>query len=114
MLRQMLRGKIHRATITGCELEYEGSLTVDAELLRRSGIAVDEKVLVANLANGSRFETYAIEGGTGEIVLNGAAAHLGAVGDQVIIMCFALVDAEELDGFAPQIVHVDGQNRPVD
>ncbi|MFW5856730.1 MAG: aspartate 1-decarboxylase [Planctomycetota bacterium] len=114
MLRQLLKSKIHRATVTGCSLDYEGSLTVDRELLKRANLAVHEKVLVANLSNGARLETYIIEGGPGEMVLNGAAARLGAVGDKVIVMAFGLLDDAEAASFTPAVVHVDDRNRPTD
>jgi aspartate 1-decarboxylase len=110
----MLKSKIHRATVTGAELDYEGSLTVCPQLLRRADLHAGEKVLVANLANGARLETYIIEGESGEMVLNGAAARLGSPGDKVIVMAFGLVAEEELEGFKPAIVRVDGQNRPMD
>lgn len=112
MMLRMLKGKIHRATVTDAHLDYEGSLSVDPTLMERAGLRVGEVVLVANVANGSRFETYLIEGGAGEICLNGAAAHLGKVGDKVIIMAFAWLDADEAESFRPSVVLVDDDNRP--
>lgn len=113
MLRQMLKSKIHRATVTDAQLDYEGSLSVDPKLLKAADMLVGEKVLVANIENGSRFETYLIEGSDGEICLNGAAAHLGKVGDKVIIISFGLFTTDEATAFTPSIVHVDGENRAI-
>ncbi len=90
----MLRSKIHRATVTERRLDYEGSITIDEELLERSGLWVGEKVLIADVNNGNRFETYTLPGkrGSGIIALNGAAAHLCELGDKIIIMGFELTD----------------------
>ena len=115
--RLMLHAKIHRARVTETQLDYTGSITLDPALMRTAGIMPYEKVLVANLSNGSRAETYCIEGreGSGEVCLNGAAARLAQVGDRVIVMAFAVVaDPEASSGWAPRIVHVDDDNRPVD
>lgn len=114
MLRQMLKSKIHRATITDADLNYEGSLSVDTDLLEKVDMYIGEKVLVVNLNTGSRIETYTIPGKKGEICLNGAAARLGATGDKVIIMSFGLMDNEEAKNFKPAIVLVDENNMPVD
>jgi aspartate 1-decarboxylase len=111
MLRDVLKSKIHRATVTEACLEYEGSLGIDTELMRQADLIAGEKVLVANLSNGQRFETYVIEAERGEIILNGAAARLGTVGDTLIIMAFGHFDEAELQGFQPSVVHVDGENR---
>ena len=114
MQRIMLRAKIHRATVTDADLHYEGSLTIDRDLLDAADIRVYEKVAVVNVNNGARFETYAIEGarGTGEIKLNGAAARMAVVGDIVIIMAFGNYDDGELtDAFEPRKVFVDARNR---
>ena len=93
-MRWMLRSKIHRATVTQTRVDYEGSITVDEDLLDRAGIWVGEKVLVADVDNGSRFETYTLPGkrGSGVIAINGAAAHLSGEGHKVIIMAFELTD----------------------
>jgi len=93
-MRWMLRGKIHRATVTQTRVDYEGSITVDVALLEKAGIWVGEMVYIANVTNGARFETYAMEGerDSGIIALNGAAAHLCNVGDKIIIMGFELTD----------------------
>ncbi len=91
-MRWMLRGKIHRATVTETRLDYEGSITIDEDLLERSGIWVGEKVSIANVNNGARFDTYVFRGdrGSGVIALNGAAARLGEKGDRIIIMGYEL------------------------
>ena len=95
MLIQVLRCKIHRATVTAHDIEYEGSLTIDADLIRAAGLHVHEKIAVWNVTNGSRFETYVIEGeaGSGVVCVNGAAAHLTKKGDVIIIAAWGLVDA---------------------
>ena len=113
MQLNMLKGKIHRATVTQAELDYVGSITIDQDLLDASGIREYEKVQVADVDNGSRLETYAIAGeaGSGVICLNGAAAHLVNVGDKVIIMCYAQMDQDEARGFKPHVVFVDENNR---
>jgi len=105
----MLRGKIHRATVTETRLDYEGSITVDADLLDRAGIWVGEKVTVVVIETGARFETYTLPGerGTGIIALNGAAARLAVVGDKVIIMGYELTDAP----IKAKVILVDSQNK---
>lgn len=109
-MRWMLRSKIHRATVTDANLDYEGSITIDQDLIDLSGLLVGEKVTVAVLNNGNRFETYVISGprGKGDICLNGAAAHLAKPGMKVIIMGYELADGP----VEPNIVFVDGNNRP--
>lgn len=116
MFRQMLRSKIHRATVTGAHLEYEGSLTVDEDLLEAAGILQYEAVVCSNLNNGERFMTYAIAGkrGGGEIILNGPTARKGALGDQIIIFCYEYYSEEEIKRHAPKIVRVDGRNCMID
>ncbi len=113
MQREMLNAKIHRATITQAHLDYEGSLTIDVELMRAVGITPFERVHVYNINTGDRFETYAIEGaaGSGVIGLNGAAARKGMVGDLVIVATYVQVSEEELAVFTPTIVLVDDDNR---
>ncbi|HET6680857.1 MAG TPA: aspartate 1-decarboxylase [Gemmatimonadaceae bacterium] len=113
MRRTMCRSKIHRATLTGADLHYEGSLTIDRELMNAADMRVYERVQVVNVNNGSRLETYIIAGepGSGVIQLNGAAARLGAPGDLVIIMTYADYEPHELDDFRPIVVHVDEHNR---
>ncbi|EPG50903.1 aspartate 1-decarboxylase [Leptospira kirschneri serovar Cynopteri str. 3522 CT] len=110
----VMKGKIHRATVTDADLNYEGSLTVDMNLVDAAGMRVYEKVSVVNVNNGARFETYIIEGkrGSGEICLNGAAARLGMKGDKIIIITYAQVEEKELPpDYAPKVVHVDEKNR---
>jgi len=111
MLRQMLKSKIHRAVVTAVELDYEGSIACDPESLVAADILSGEKVLVANVNNGNRFETYAILGRKGQISLCGAAARLGQVGDLVIVMAFGLMDDQEARRRRPAIVHPDARNR---
>lgn len=113
MLRRMMKSKIHRAVVTDAHLDYVGSVSVDVELLRRADIMVGEQVQVLDIDNGARFETYAIEGRSGEVCLNGAAARLVHPGDRVIIITYADFDEAELLKYKPIVVHVDERNRPV-
>ena len=116
MTVQMLKGKIHRATVKQAELNYVGSITVDADLLDAAGIYEYEKVAIVDIENGSRFETYTIAGerGSGMICLNGAAARCVSVGDKVILMAYAQLTPEEVEnGYAPQVVFVDEENKIV-
>ena len=110
---EMLKSKIHRARITGKDVHYEGSLTIDAALMAAVGIRPYERVQVVNINNGSRLETYAIEGqaGSGVLKLNGAAARWGEIGDPVIVLTYAWLDERELKGYQPRIVLVDEENR---
>ncbi len=112
MLRVMMKSKIHRATITQADLNYEGSLTISAELMRAADILPYEMVHVYNISNGERFETYAIEGeeDSGVICLNGAAAHKGTPGDLIIITTYATYEAVELSRHKPKVVMVDQCN----
>ncbi|MEI2690992.1 MAG: aspartate 1-decarboxylase [Anaerolineae bacterium] len=112
MLRQMLLGKIHRAVVTNADVNYVGSITVDSMLLDAAGILPYERVQVVDVENGARLETYTIPGapGKGEIQLNGAAARLVAVGDHVIIMAYAMMNAEEAAAHRPQVVLVGEGN----
>ncbi|MFY9268736.1 MAG: aspartate 1-decarboxylase [Candidatus Manganitrophaceae bacterium] len=109
----MLRSKIHRATITESELNYEGSITIDRDLMEAAGILPYEQVMVSNLNNGERFVTYVLQGekGSGTICLNGPTARKGVVGDKVIIFCYAAYLEEELKGYQPIVVQVDEKNR---
>ena len=115
MLIDMLKGKIHRATVVQAELNYVGSITIDQELLDAAGMLEYEKVQVVDVDNGSRFETYAIAGerGSGMICLNGAAARCVSVGDKVIIMTYAQITPEEAKNYHPTVVFVDEKNKPV-
>lgn len=110
---QMLKGKIHRATVTQAELDYVGSITIDRDLMDEAGILEYEKVLVADVETGGRLETYVIAGdrGSGVICLNGAAAHIANVGDKVIIMAFAMMTPEEASVARPLVVFVDEENK---
>lgn len=113
MYREMLKSKVHRATITQADLNYEGSLTLDAELMRLANMREGEKILVANVNTGARFETYLLPGGPGVVCLNGAAARLGEIGDKVIIMTFGWYSDEDLKDYKLVKVLVDANNRPV-
>ncbi len=115
MQRLMLRSKIHNATVTQAELYYEGSLTLDRDLMEAADLLPNEWVQVVNVNTGDRFETYIIEGerGSGVVCLNGAAARLGAPGDLVIVLCRAMMDEEEARNHRPKGVKVDGANRVI-
>ena len=116
MLRKILRAKLHRATVTEANLDYVGSITIDRDLMDAVGLVEWECVLVSNITNGSRHETYVIEGqrGSGIICANGAAAHLVSVGDKIIIMCFGLMDEAERAEHRPIVVLVDENNKPAE
>ena len=109
----MLKGKIHRATVRQAELDYVGSITVDPELLEAAGILEYEKVVIVDINNGSRFETYTIAGepGSGMICLNGAAARCVSQGDKIIIMCYAEMTPKEAEEHKPKVVFVDDNNK---
>jgi len=111
--RTMMKSKIHRATVTGADLNYVGSISLDPELMALADILEWEKVHVLDINNGARFETYAIAGRPGEVTLNGAAARLVHHGDRVIVITYAEYEESELTRFAPTIVHVDDRNCPV-
>ncbi len=114
MLIHVLKSKIHRAAVTGGKLDYEGSLTIDAELMDRAGLLAYERILCSNMANGERFETYVITGkrGSGDIILNGPAARLGKVGDRLTIMSFTEVEAAKARKWKPKVI-VLGKNNQV-
>ncbi len=109
----MLKSKIHRATLTATDLHYEGSITIDAALLKAADILPGEQVHVLNLNNGSRLITYAIEGpeNSGVMLLNGPAARAGMVGDIIVVLTYANVDERELPNYKPTILKVDGENK---
>jgi aspartate 1-decarboxylase len=109
----LLKSKIHRATVSGGNVQYEGSLTIAADLMEKCGLQEYEKILCGNMANGERFETYAIKGkrGSGEIILNGAVAHLGKKGDLLTIMSFAAVSQQKARNWKPRIVVLGKKNR---
>lgn len=111
----LLKSKIHRATVTGASLHYEGSMTISADLAERVGILPYERILVSNMANGERFETYVIIGerGAGQIQLNGATAHLGKIGDRLTIMNFGYFSPEEAVGYRPRVIVLDEKNEVV-
>ena len=113
MLRTMMKSKIHRATVTGADVDYVGSITLDPELMRLADLQEFEQVHVLDIDNGARFETYAMRGAPGDVILNGAAARLVEPGDKVIVITYAQYDEVELAAYAPQIVHVDAENRVV-
>ena len=108
MRRRMMKSKIHRATVTDANLNYIGSISLDTDLMRRADILEWEQVAVLDIDNGARFETYAIPGQVGQ------AARLVHPGDKVIVITYADYENAELDGFVPAVVHVDGQNRPLE
>ena len=115
MQRTMLKSKIHRARVTGADLEYQGSLTIDQNLMEAADIFQYEQIKVYNISNGARFDTYAIPGppGIGDICLNGAAARMGARGDLIIIVTYAIYEEAESVAYQPKIVVVGPGNRPV-
>lgn len=114
-MRVMLKSKIHRATVTGADINYEGSITLDPVLMEAAHIIPFEQVHVVDITNGARLVTYAIEGerGSGDVVLNGAAARLVTRGDLVIILSYNDVRREDLGDYHPSLVYVDGENRIV-
>ena len=113
MQRTMMKSKIHRATVTGADLNYVGSITLDPALMAAADILEHEQVHVLDLDNGARFETYAIRGGVGDVILNGAAARLVHSGDRVIVISYATYDEAELEHYEPKVVHVDARNHIV-
>lgn len=116
MLRSMFSGKIHRATVTHADLHYVGSVTIDADLLNAADLLPGEQVSIVDVSNGARLETYVIEGerGSGVLGINGAAAHLVAVGDLVIVIGYRLMSDAEARVFRPRVVHVDAANRIIE
>jgi aspartate 1-decarboxylase len=115
MLRHFLLGKIHRATVTRADLHYVGSITIDVDLMEAAGLLENEKIDIYDITNGSRLATYVIPGGrgSGEIGINGAAAHLVQPGDLVILASYGWMTAEEAAQHRPRVVHVDSDNRIV-
>lgn len=116
IMRTMIQGKIHRATVTGADLHYVGSVTIDEDLLDAANIVAGQQVDIADIDNGSRFTTYTIAGsrGSGVVQLNGAAAHCVRVGDLVIIMAYCQVPESQVRSWRPSVVFVDGQNRLIE
>ena len=115
MLRQMLKSKIHRATVTDCDVDYAGSITLDPELMRQADLLTNEQIHVWDIDNGARFVTYAIEGepGSGTVQVNGAAARLVRSGDKVIVASFAAYDSHDLERYSPVVVHVNEENEAI-
>lgn len=115
MLISVLKSKLHRACVTDANVDYEGSLTLSEDLMKLAGIAPYERVLVSNLKNGERFETYIIRGSANKTVvcLNGATAHLGKIGDLLTIMTFTLIEADKAGGHKPKTITLNGKNQPV-
>lgn len=113
MKRIMMKSKIHRAVVTGACLDYVGSITLDPALLELADIQEYEQVHVLDVDNGARLETYAMSGGPGDVILNGAAARLVQPGDRVIVISYATYDEAELAGYEPRVVHVDEDNAPI-
>jgi len=113
MLVHLLKSKLHRATVTAASLDYEGSLTIAEDLMERAGLRPYERILCGNMANGARWETYAIRGprGSGVIELNGAVAHLGKPGDRLTIMAFAEIDESRAAEWNPRVIVLDTANR---
>ncbi|MCL2100363.1 MAG: aspartate 1-decarboxylase [Fibromonadales bacterium] len=111
MLVELLKSKIHRATVTDACLDYEGSITIDKELMKAAGLFLNEKVHVLNINNGERFETYVIEGKNGTICLNGAAARLVQKNDLVIIVAYTSMTPEEAKSWRPKVVKVNAKNK---
>jgi len=114
-MRTMLKSKIHRATVTGADVDYEGSMSLDPLLMEAADILPHEQVHILDISNGTRLTTYAIEGaaGSGQVIINGAAARLVNAGDLVIILTYCQVQEEEARSHHPKLVYVDGQNRIV-
>ncbi len=113
MRRRMLKSKIHRAVVTGAEIDYAGSISLDTELMKRADIAEWEQVAVLDVDNGARFETYAMAGEPGQVQINGAAARLVEPGHRVIVVTYADYDEAELAGHRPVVAYVDSANRAV-
>ena len=112
----LLKGKLHRASVSDANVEYEGSLTIDHDLMDKVRLLPFERVVCGNMANGNRFETYAIPGkrGSGDIVLNGATAHLGHAGDLLTIMFFGLLDEKSAPNHKPRIIVLGEDNTPIE
>jgi aspartate 1-decarboxylase len=112
----MLKSKVHRATVTDSDLHYVGSITMDPDLLEAADILAHELVHVLDIDNGNRLETYTIAGrrGSGDVIINGAAARLVHTGDKVIVVSYAEYEDAEIDSYEPKVVHVDARNRIVD
>jgi len=110
----MMKSKIHRATVTGADVNYVGSITLCPRLMELADVLEHEQVHVLDIDNGARFQTYVIRGRPGDAILNGAAARLVHMGDRIIVITYAQYDETELESYEPRIVHVDSRNRPTD
>ena len=115
MQRQMLKSKIHRATVTDCDVDYIGSITIDTELMAGADMITNEQVYVWDVDNGARFVTYVIDGepGSGAMQVNGAAAHLVEPGHKIIVATFGSYDEKDLERYDPVVVHVDDDNKAI-
>jgi aspartate 1-decarboxylase len=115
MFLKILKSKLHQAAVTGSDLNYHGSLTIDPELMDAAGLQPYEAIMVSNLATGLRAETYVLPGepGSGKVELNGAMARIGTVGDRLIVMAFAYMQPSEMSGHRPKVVALDAQNQVV-
>jgi len=111
MIIEVLKSKLHQATVTGADLNYEGSISIDPVLYKQAGMFLHEKVDILNINNGARFSTYIIEGKEGEICLNGAAARLVATGDKVIIVAYTQIDSQDAPSWQPKVVLLGENNR---
>ena len=111
MQRIIMRSKLHRLTVTEANIDYEGSITIDKELLQAADIIPGERVQIVNLNNGLRFETYAIEGGPGEVCLNGGAARLTTVGDKILVITYGIIDDSEINKVKPKVILVGDSNK---
>jgi len=111
--RTMMKSKIHRATVTACDVDYIGSVTIDAELMRQADLLPNEQVHIWDIANGARMVTYAIEGEPGEIKVNGAAARLVHSGDTIIVISYGSYARRDLETYEPRVVHVNAENQIV-
>lgn len=108
---EVLKGKLHRATVTSAVLDYEGSISIDVELVKAAGMHLYEKVEIFNINNGARFATYIIPGGKGEFCLNGAAARMAAIGDKIIIVTYTWIEEKLADSWKPTVVLLDDDNK---
>lgn len=111
MMRIMLRAKLHRLTVTQCDINYEGSITLDDALLKAADILPGERVQVVNINNGERFETYTLSGKSGQVCLNGAAARLADPGDRIIVIAYSVVEEKEIKDLKSKVILVDERNR---
>jgi aspartate 1-decarboxylase len=116
MKKSFLSSKIHKATITDSQIDYEGSCAIDISLLNAAGISVHEKIDIYNITNGERFTTYAIKGKaeTGNISINGACCHKASIGDKIIICTYVDIDSKEIKNHKPKVIHVDDENKILD